>query len=213
MQSQNFCTAHKGLQMMKNIFFLALFGLLLQFTNASAQEVGIGGGISNILVETEDGPIKIERIQDTSNVITGDFAKTSRPCPPFCIQPMKVADGVETYGERELIDFLKNKEGVLVDARTENWHLNGTIPSSVNIPYVEITQRMDELGCQKKENGWDCSKAKKIALYCNGPWCGQSPMAIKSLLREGYPASLMKYYRGGMQAWQALGLTVVEGSL
>ncbi|NVK19291.1 MAG: rhodanese-like domain-containing protein [Methylocystaceae bacterium] len=198
---------------MKNIFFLALFGLLLQFTNASAQEVGIGGGISNILVETEDGPIKIERIQDTSNVITGDFAKTSRPCPPFCIQPMKVADGVETYGERELIDFLKNKEGVLVDARTENWHLNGTIPSSVNIPYVEITQRMDELGCQKKENGWDCSKAKKIALYCNGPWCGQSPMAIKSLLREGYPASLMKYYRGGMQAWQALGLTVVEGSL
>lgn len=45
------------------------------------------------------------------------------------------------------------------------------------------------------------------------PWCGQSLMAIKTMLREGYPASQTKYYRGGVQAWHALGLTVVEGSL
>jgi hypothetical protein len=39
-------------------------------------------------------------------------------------------------------------------------------------------------------------------------WCGQSPHAIKNLLALGYPAEKIYYYRGGMQAWQSLGLTV-----
>ena len=37
-------------------------------------------------------------------------------------------------------------------------------------------------------------------------------MAIKAMLREGYPADKIFYYRGGMQAWHILGLTVVEGT-
>jgi len=198
---------------MKTLFFGALFALIVSLSPALAQDVGIGKGITHILVETEDGPIKIERNQDTNNMIAQDFAKTSRPCPPFCVQPMKVAEGVETYGELEIINFLKDKVGLLIDARTEEWHFKGTIPSSVNIPYVEIAQRMDELGCDKSGKTWDCSKAQKVILYCNGPWCGQSPMAIKALLRDGFPADKIKYYRGGMQAWHALGLTVVEGGL
>ena len=35
------------------------------------------------------------------------FAKTSRKCPPFCIQPMTLAPGVETIGEVELIDYVR----------------------------------------------------------------------------------------------------------
>ena len=30
-----------------------------------------------------------------------------------------------------------------------------------------------------------------------------------SLLKMGYPPEKLKYYRGGMQAWTSLGLTVV----
>lgn len=56
---------------------------------------------------------------------------------------------------------------------------------------------------------WDFSKAKKLVLWCNGPWCDQSPRAIKSLLALGYPADKIYYYRGGMQLWQIFGLTVV----
>jgi hypothetical protein len=33
------------------------------------------------------------------------------------------------------------------------------------------------------------------------------------MLREGYPAARIRYYRGGMQAWKSLGLTTVEGRL
>ncbi len=198
---------------MKRIFLWALLNLLMTGTFVSAQEVGIAKDYNDVIVETEDGPIKIERNQDTKAVIHPDYALTSRACPPFCVQPMKVAEGVETYGELEMLGFLKEKRGILIDARTENWHLKGTIPSSVNIPYVEMSQRLDELGCSKAGDKWDCAKAKEVVLYCNGPWCGQSPMAIKAMLREGYPAGQIKYYRGGMQAWHALGLTVVEGSL
>jgi hypothetical protein len=38
-------------------------------------------------------------------------------------------------------------------------------------------------------------------------------MAIKAMLREGYPTEKILYYRGGMQAWHILGLTVVEGEM
>ena len=55
---------------------------------------------------------------------------------------------------------------------------------------------------------YDYSRAKDILLWCNGIWCGQSPRAIKGLLALGYPANKIYYYRGGMQAWQSLGLTV-----
>jgi len=33
--------------------------------------------------------VTVQRIQDTNNRLTDDYAKTSRPCPPFCIQPTK----------------------------------------------------------------------------------------------------------------------------
>ncbi|MGD8570515.1 MAG: rhodanese-like domain-containing protein, partial [Gammaproteobacteria bacterium] len=38
----------------------------------------------------------------------------------------------------------------------------------------------------------------------------QSPTAIKNLLALGYPAEKIYYYRGGMQAWQSLGMTVYK---
>jgi rhodanese-related sulfurtransferase len=58
---------------------------------------------------------------------------------------------------------------------------------------------------------FDFSEAKHLALFCNGPWCDQSPRAIRGLRRMGYPADKLFYYRGGMQMWLLLGLTTVSG--
>ena len=55
---------------------------------------------------------------------------------------------------------------------------------------------------------WNFGKAKELLLWCNGPWCDQSPRAIRNLLALGYPAEKLRYYRGGMQDWMVLGLTV-----
>ena len=61
----------------------------------------------------------------------------------------------------------------------------------------------------QKTDAWDYSGAKQVVFWCNGPWCGQSPRAIKGLLSHGYPPEKVYYYRGGMQMWKVLGLTVV----
>lgn len=86
--------------------------------------------------------IRIKRIQDTSNTISGFFAKTSRPCPPFCIHPMTAASGVTTIGEYEIFDFmshqLRDGQGLMVDARTPDWYQRGTIPGAINVPWDRI---------------------------------------------------------------------------
>ncbi len=111
----------------------------------------------------------------------------------------------------EVIKFME-KGGLIIDARTIEWHVKGTIPGSKSIPYTQIASRLNEIGC-KKGAKWNCSNAKTVLLFCNGLWCGQSPTAIRAMLREGYPASKILYFRNGMQGWQSLGLTVVEGEM
>lgn len=178
---------------------------------AAEGDVGITGALMQVEVPTADGPVVIKRNQDLEATLQGDYAKTSRKCPPFCIQPMQAAPGVTTIGELELLDILQKGSMTVVDSRTIEWHLKGTIPGAVNVPYTEMAMRLNEFGCAKTGEKWDCAKAEPVALFCNGPWCGQSPMAIKAMIREGYPAERIHYYRGGMQAWLMLGLTTVEG--
>lgn len=191
-------------------FALLLSTLILWFP--AHAEVRITSDLLEVIVETADGPVAIRRDPNPEATIDPDFARTSRACPPFCIQPISPAPGVTTVGELELLDFVASKRGVLVDGRTDDWYLRGTIPGAVNIPYTEVAMRLDELGCTKGGDAWDCSDAVEAMLFCNGPWCGQSPMAIRAMVREGYPAGRIFYYRGGMQAWKILGLTTVEGS-
>jgi rhodanese-related sulfurtransferase len=165
----------------------------------------------------------IERDQDNEAVIVEGFAKTSRACPPFCIQPMVVAEGVETVGEVELLDFIQDHVepggGFLIDARVESFFLAGTIPGAVNLPFNMfvsssanpfLDQLLILLGGQLQDSGeWNFDNAAELLLFCNGPWCGQSPRAINNLLELGYPAERLYYYRGGMQAWASMGLSVV----
>ncbi|MFA7632735.1 MAG: rhodanese-like domain-containing protein [Thiohalomonadaceae bacterium] len=62
---------------------------------------------------------------------------------------------------------------------------------------------------ENKSAYWDFTEAKEILLWCNGSWCGQSPRAIKNLVKLGYPKERIHYYRGGMQSWQLLGFPAV----
>jgi rhodanese-related sulfurtransferase len=162
-------------------------------------------------VPTPQGPAEIGRIQDNANRLEGDWARTSRPCPPFCIQPMRPAEGVTPIGQLELIEMLQDPEAIVVDSRTREWFAGGSIPGAVNIPYLEAPDRLDELGCEIDFEGFVCDNAKPVALFCNGPWCGQSPSAIRRMIAAGYPADKIHYYRGGMQVWRLLGLTVTGG--
>jgi len=167
--------------------------------------------LPSVTVPTRTGMAEIARNPDTDAVIEGEFARTSRACPPFCIQPMQPAPGVATIGELELMELLADPEAVVVDSRVDDWFAQGTIPGAVHMPYTQITDRLGELGCEIDFDGWECGGAVTVALFCNGSWCGQSPTAIRAMIAAGYPAERIRYYRGGMQAWQMLGLTVAGG--
>jgi rhodanese-related sulfurtransferase len=212
---------------MKTFFSSFLFILALIISPASfAEPVGITPEMSSVEVIHKGKAVRIERNQDNENTITADYALTSRPCPRFCIKPMKLAPGVETIGELEVIDYLvaAGKAGsniLVIDSRTPDWVAKGTIPGSVNIPWtllkedtsdpLTIAGLLEERFGAKDEDGlWNFSEVKTLVLYCNGMWCGQSPRNIKTLLKYGYPADMIKWYRGGMQNWEALGLTTVK---
>jgi rhodanese-related sulfurtransferase len=183
--------------------------LVMGTGTAMAQtEVGITKDAASVTVQTANGPVQINRIQDAANEISGEWALTSRPCPDFCIQPQIPAAGVSTIGELELIEMLQDPEAVVVDSRTRDWFDGGTIPGAINIPYTFIVDELAQLGCEPGFDGWDCQDAKRAALFCNGVWCGQSPTAIRAMISAGYPADRIYYYRGGMQIWRMLGLTV-----
>ena len=227
----------------KKLTVLGALVFVLSLSDALALDVNIDPDTEFVETVHEGDVVRIQRIQNQENVISGGFSKTSRKCPPFCIQPIHVADGVKTVGELELLHFVQNQlnngTGVIVDARTPSWHQKGTIPGSINIPFTTFDDDKDDLvktvalsklgvkknarpsfvkklwnsvlkmvGAQKSAK-WDFSGAKDVMLWCNGMWCGQSPRAIKGLIKLGYPSEKIYYYRGGMQSWQLLGLTVV----
>lgn len=179
---------------------------------AMADPVNIRPDRPSVTVQTDAGPVEIARVQDNDNVVTGEWAKTSRACPPFCIQPMSPAEGVTTIGELELMDLLQDPDAVVVDSRVADWYNTGTIAGAINIPFTEAGDRLDELGCEVDFDGFECgADVPRVGLFCNGPWCGQSPNAIRAMIDKGYPADKLFYYRSGMQGWRVLGLSVTGG--
>ena len=199
---------------------------------AGAEElkVKVTTDLASVTVEHNGQPVEIKRSQDPDNRIAEDYTKTSRECPPFCVQPIQLLPGVNTIGEIELLTMLKARangedEFLLIDSRTPDWFDKGTIPSAVNIPWTRLypgsssydpfvaeTLLLDRFDVKKEDGLFDFRQAKKLVLFCNGPWCGQSPTNIKALVSYGYPAHKIYWYRGGMQMWHVLGLTTVDPS-
>lgn len=193
---------------------------------ASATEVKITPEIASVDVMHDGKKVTIMRNQDQKNTINPEFAKTSRKCPPFCIQPGELATGVRTIGEVEMLHYLKKvSDGdttfLVIDSRTPDWVERGTIPGSVNIPWDQLNIGKSDpltvkdllekkLGVREQDGFLFFENAKTLVMFCNGPWCGQSPTNIKGLLKIGYPAEKLIWYRGGMQDWEVLGLTTVK---
>jgi len=213
---------------MKTTLLTALFALVLIYSpNGIAKPVGITTATLSVEVIHNGKPVLIQRSQDNKNTIASDYALTSRPCPPFCIRPIKLAPGIETIGELEMIDYLvaasqPGSDILVIDSRTPDWVAKGTIPGSISIPWTLLKEDTsdpitiagilsDRFGAIDEDELWNFTKVKTLVMFCNGMWCGQSPRNIMTLLKYGYPADKIKWYRGGMQDWHALGLTTVKG--
>ena len=203
---------------------IAIAALLLAFSamaqaEESSKKVMISADLFSVEVQHKGKMVKIKRKQNPKNRINELYQRTNQGK----IQPMHpfAPHAVETIGELEMIDYLVQKSKgdkslLIIDSRTESWVKRGTLPTSVNIPFTEFqdssraAEIMENRFNVEVSDVMDFSKAKTLVMFCNGNWCGQSPAAIKKLLKLGYPAAKIKYFRGGMQSWHALGLTVVK---
>ncbi len=223
------------------IFLLgsAALGMALSASLAISADGHITESLEKVNVMHNGKPVAITRTEDKAATIPDAYLKTGRHCPPFCIQPMHAATGVETIGELEVLSMLDQAHPndatligeppvLVVDSRTPEWMARGTIPGSINIPWnkISIDQAggfpvgedmaaftnilINQFGANKVGDIWDFGNAKTLVLFCNGIWCPQSATNIKTLVRLGYPADKLKWYRGGMQDWVTAGLTTVS---
>ncbi|CAB5501601.1 rhodanese-like domain-containing protein [Bathymodiolus azoricus thioautotrophic gill symbiont] len=211
---------------LKTLVISAASVALLASTAVTANKpVGITKGVMSIA--------GISRNQNNKATINPVFAKTSRPCPPFCIQPTNpfAPAAVDTVSELDVLYALRDisrgdKSKMVIDARTPVWTTakkGGTIKGAVNISYKKLNAKAiakdpdavmeiltKRFGVTEQDGIFNFSKAKTLYLFCNGLWCGQSPAAIRALLSLGYPEHKLKYYRSGMNAWHSLGLSTVN---
>jgi rhodanese-related sulfurtransferase len=196
---------------------VTLLSLALLNIPVNAVEVNITEGLPYVDVDVNGESVRIERIQDLNHKLTNSYTKTSRPAPPFSIQPFQPIKDIETVSELDVINFIKdevnNNKGILLDARMPKWHNAGTIPGAINVPFSILASNkfIDQIfglfGASKDGGNWNFSKAQTLLVFDNGPWCQQGVHAMKNLLKLGYPKSKIRYYRGGIQYWQILGLT------
>ena len=168
-----------------------------------------------------------------SAIWEGDFAGKEVPnaCKASYVQtvgviyPLHIKPGVETFAELEVlrfIDEMKTRDDyLLVDTRGGDWYESETIPGATNIWFAvledpsEFTEEyavmLKQIGVvTNKDGSYDFSKAKTLLLFCNGPWCGQSPVAILEFIKMGYPKEKLKWYRSGLHGWKSLSLTTTR---
>ena len=189
-------------------------------------KVNITPVLFSIEITHNGKPVTIQRNQDVNHRIKNEFALTSRECPPHCVQPIKAAPGVETVGELEVLDYLQeisasNQSVLLVDSRPPEMYNNGTIPGAINVNGSELMPDRagdpltieeiltNKFGVKSEDGLWDFRNTKTLVLFCYGIWCGQATQTIDALIRLGYPEHNLKWYRGGLQAWESLGLTTI----
>jgi rhodanese-related sulfurtransferase len=208
--------------------YKGLIILMVSFlaSTSNAATVNITTEIESVSVQHGESRVVIKRNQDLNNTINPAFAKTSRQCPPFCIQPASLVTGVDTIAELEVLDYLKQLGNgddsiLIVDTRLADWVAKGTIPGAINIPWTNLDSEQgansisigeilqEKLNARNLGGLWDYSTARTLVLFCNGIWCGEASNSIMNLLKYGYPAHKIKWYRGGMQSWESLGLTTI----
>lgn len=112
------------------------------------------------------------------------------------INPIQLAPGIRTVGELEVISHIQ-LDLPLIDTRLEHFYEASTIPGARNIPHHETRARLDDL-----------DPGHPTVFFCNGPQCGATPDAVRSLREVGFPEASILYYRGGMHDWITLGLPI-----
>ncbi len=137
-----------------------------------------------------------------------------------------------------MTNFLRNNTGVLIDVRAPIKNSAFTIPGSVNyfvqtfqkgVGDNEFDAMLSALGVKPREEvSWltsqlenigivdnsevtetlDFTEAKELVLWGEAQSDNTVPIAIRALLKAGYPAHKIRWYHGGIASWAFWGFTI-----
>tara|TARA_R110002049_G_scaffold135950_12_gene295578 strand:+ start:304 stop:1059 length:756 start_codon:yes stop_codon:yes gene_type:complete len=194
------------------------------FATALAVQASIG------MAQSETSPVQASFIFDGNRIkimanskdadlYASRFASIPASCDPHCIAPQVAAVGIDTVIEPEVLEFLEQtvggNQGLLVDARMPVDREMGYIPGSVSLPHVTMAEAGDirgqimlALGAREFDGVYNFADAQALMVFDNGPSQNDAGELIANLLEIGYPPEKIKYYRGGMQVWSVLALTI-----
>ena len=175
---------------------------------SSASSISITEKLTSVKVKHDNQELLIERIP----------LNRDETCPPFCIQPMNI-EGVKSVGEVETLMFIEalkeKKPQLLIDVRKSTLYKQSTIPGAISLPSTMLqddnryqSKVLKLLGAKKNANKWYFKTSLTLLIFANGPTDNQASSAIKSLIKLGYPKEKLLYYRGGVESWKRLGLTL-----
>ncbi|MEZ5523459.1 MAG: rhodanese-like domain-containing protein [Pseudomonadales bacterium] len=99
----------------------------------------------------------------------------------------------------EATRVINQENGVVVDLRPENEFKEGHITSALNVPYPDLSSRLNEL---------DKHREKPVILVCKA---GQHSGAASKVLRDSGFGNV-KRLNGGMTEWGNANMPVVKGA-
>ena len=176
----------------------------------------ISDKLDSLEVEHDNQKLLIERVN----------IDTEMTCPPFCLEPITIGE-VKTVGELETLSFIEKlkekKARLLVDVRKSKSYQKSTIPGAINLPLNILKNEskyqnevLKLLGATAKSKTaksktakakWSFTHAQSLLIFGDSATSNEASSAIKKLLELGYPSSKLLYYRSGIEAWKAFGLT------
>lgn len=187
--------------------------------NAPDARADIAMGLSSVEFEFGGQAFSIQRGASGESVLPRAYAQTARICPQHCIEPGEAAAGVTTLTELDVFAFMQQNvsagTGLLVDTRLPTEFSVGSIPGAISVPAATLVSnnpyREDlllALGATGSIGQMDFSGAFDLLVFDDGAWSPTAREAVQFLLEAGYPEQKILYYRGGLQMWHVLGLSV-----
>jgi rhodanese-related sulfurtransferase len=107
----------------------------------------------------------------------------------------KLSYEMSPYGLKHLLDE-KTKDYTLVDVRSAEEFKKAHIPTALNIPLKELTNKLSSL-----------PKDKTIVTYCGSITCQLAPTAALELAQKGFKVMDL---HGGIKEWQGYGFPVEQ---
>lgn len=95
--------------------------------------------------------------------------------------------------------FVKEKRGLVLDARPENFYRFGHVPGALSLPRDEF-----EKGYTQLTKKLEANKRQPMIIYCSDESCEDSELVYKALTNLGY--TQVSIFRGGWDAWTKAGL-------